>query len=409
MTILEELTRRGLIAQMTAPDRIERKLNNERVTFYIGFDATADSLHVGHYLALLTMRRLQLAGHQPIALLGTGTTMVGDPTGRTDMRKMLTVEEINANAERFKAQISRFVSFEGDEGLILRNGDWLLELNYVDLLRNIGVHFSVNRMLTTEGVKSRLERGLSFIEFNYAIMQAYDFLHMFQHNNCTMQLGGDDQWSNIISGVDLIRRVEQKEAEGMTLTLLTRADGVKMGKTLGGALWLDRDKVSPYDFFQYWRNVDDLDVIKCLKMLTFVPVEEIEELEKTLKTGEDFNNAKEMLAYEITKIVHGEEDAEESKEASRSLFSADASSAHVPTTQLADTDFEGDVVGILDLLVKADLAPSKSEARRLVEQGGIVIDGSKIEDVNAVIAKADFKDGQILVKKGKKTFKKVTI
>ncbi len=407
MTLFEELQRRGLIAQMTNPELIEKKLNSERVTFYIGFDATADSLHVGHFLQLMVMRRMQLAGHRPIVLLGTGTTMVGDPTGKTDMRKMLTVEEINYNAERFRQQISKFIDFSDDKALLLKNGDWLMKLNYIEMLRDVGVHFSVNRMLTAESVKSRMERGLSFLEFNYMIMQSYDFLHMFRSDNCTMQLGGDDQWSNIIGGVELVRRVEQKEVCGMTFTLLTTSEGKKMGKTEKGALWLDPNKTSPYEFYQYWRNVDDADVIKCLKLLTFLPIEEIEAMESW--EGSQLNRAKEILAFELTKMVHSEEDADKAQEASRALFSVGTDSAHMPTASIGAADFTDNQISVLDLLVKAQLAPSKAEARRLVQQGGVTLDDEKISDIGAMVDKSAFDKGHVILRKGKKSFKKVVV
>lgn len=405
MTIFEELQRRGLIAQMTNPEGIEKALSDGRVTFYIGFDATADSLHVGHLLQILIMRRMQLAGHLPIVLLGTGTTMVGDPTGKTDMRKMLSVEEINHNAECFRKQMERFLDFSEGKCLVLRNGDWLRNLNYIDLLRDVGVHFSVNRMLTFECYKSRMERGLSFLEFNYMIMQSYDFLYQFRHHGCTMELGGDDQWSNILGGVELVRRVEGKEVYGMTFSLLTTSDGKKMGKTENGAVWLDREKMSPYDFFQYWRNVGDQDVIRCLKMLTFLPIEEIEAMEHW--EGSELNRAKEILAYELTQLVHGKEDADKALEAARALFTAGADSENMPATKLDDSLWAGDGVPVLDLLVFCGLAPSKGEARRLISQGGVLVDEEKVLDIAQKIPASSFEKGYVVIKKGKKVFHKV--
>lgn len=368
MTVFEELTRRGLIAQMTHPEQIEKLLNQEKVTFYIGFDATADSLHVGHFLQLVVMKRLQQAGHRPIALLGTGTTMVGDPTGKTDMRKMLTVEEINHNAECFKRQMEKFIDFSDGKALMLRNGDWLLNLNYIELLRDIGVHFSVNQMLTAECFKTRLERGLSFIEFNYMIMQSYDFLKLHQNYNCKMELGGNDQWANILGGIDLTRKVTGDEVYGMTFTLLTTKEGKKMGKTENGAVWLDPEKTSPYEFFQYWRNVADADVINCLKLLTFLPIEEIESMEQW--EGSQLNRAKEILAYELTKMVHGKENADKALEAAKAVFGAGSHSENMPSTDLKAEDLVDGKIAVIDLLTKCGLAPSKGEARRLVQQGG---------------------------------------
>lgn len=404
MTVFEELKRRGLIAQMTHEDKIKEALENEQVTFYIGFDATADSLHVGHFLQLVVMRHLQLAGHKPVALLGTGTTMVGDPTGRTDMRQMLTPEEINHNAECFKKQMSKFIDFSDGKALIVKNGDWLLNLNYIDFLRDVGRYFSVNQMLTAESVKNRLERGLSFLEFNYMLMQSYDFLHLYQTMGCTMELGGDDQWSNILKGIDLVRRVEGEEVYGMTFTLLTTKEGKKMGKTAKGALWLDENKCSPYDFFQYWRNVSDDDVINCLKLITFLPIEEIEAMENW--EGSQLNKAKEILAFEVTKMVHGEEKATEALGAARALFTANSDDANMPTTQLAESDFNDGQIGLLDLMVKTKLCPSKGEARRLVQQGGVAIDDVKVTDPAKVLTAQDFEKGHVIIKKGKKVFHK---
>ncbi|MBC8569590.1 tyrosine--tRNA ligase [Zongyangia hominis] len=407
MTVFEELKRRGLIAQMTNEEKIKEKLESEKVTFYIGFDATADSLHVGHFLQLMVMSHLQRAGHRPIALLGTGTTMVGDPTGKTDMRKMLTKEEINHNAQCFQRQMSRFVDFSEGNAKILRNGDWLLNLNYLDFLRDVGVHFSVNRMLTAECFKTRLERGLSFLEFNYMLMQSYDFLRLFEDEGCTMELGGDDQWSNIINGVDLVRRVKGEEVYGMTFTLLTTKEGKKMGKTEKGAVWLDAEKTSPYDFFQYWRNVDDADVINCLKLITFVPIEEIEAMEHW--EGSELNKAKEILAYEVTKLVHGKEEADKALAAAKALFSAGSDDANMPTTVLTDADFADGSIGITELLVKCGLAKSKGEGRRLIVQGGISVDDEKVGDPMAAFTQTLIGEKGLIIKKGKKVFHKVTL
>ena len=402
--VFEELERRGLIAQMTHPEKIREKLDNEKTTFYIGFDPTADSLHVGHFLQLMVINHMIRAGHTPILLLGTGTTMVGDPTGKTDMRKMLSVEEINYNADRFLEQMGRLVPL--DKCIVERNGDWLMKLNYIELLRDIGVHFSVNRMLTAECFKSRLERGLSFIEFNYMIMQSYDFLKLYQTHNCTMELGGDDQWSNIIGGVELVRRVEGEEVCGMTFTLLTTKEGKKMGKTESGAVWLDPKKYSPYDFFQYWRNVGDDDVINCLKLITFVPIEEIEEMEKW--QGSDLNKAKERLAYEVTKFVHGQEEADKALAAAKALFVSGGHDENMPTTVLAEADFTDGAIGLTDLLVKTGLAPSKAEARRLIQQGGISVDDQKVTDPAAKVERENI-SGHMIIKKGKKVYHKVTL
>lgn len=406
MTVYEDLERRGLIAQMTHPETIKRKLENEKVTFYIGFDATADSLHVGHFLQLMVINRMIKAGHRPILLLGTGTTMVGDPTGKTDMRKMLTVDEINYNADRFLEQMNQIVDVS--KCIVARNGDWLLKMGYIDVLRDIGPHFSVNKMLTAECVKSRFERGLTFLEFNYMIMQSYDFLHLFREHECTMELGGDDQWSNIIGGVELVRRIEAKEVQGMTFKLLTTKEGKKMGKTEGGAVWLNPNKTSPFDFFQYWRNVDDSDVINCLKFLTFVPVEEIEEMEKTL-SGSELNVAKERLAYEVTKIVHGEEEAKKALDGARALFSAKASTDNMPTVAFSNDDLSDNGLFVTDALVKSGIAKSKGEAKRLIEQGGVSINDEKISDVFGVISQDTFNDGEVILKKGKKIFVKLVL
>ena len=407
MTVFEELKRRGLIAQTTNEEEIQKLFDNESVTFYIGFDATADSLHVGHFLQLVIMKRLQMAGHRPIALLGTGTTMIGDPTGKTDMRKMLTPEEINHNAECFRRQMEKFVDFGEGKALLVRNGDWLLNMNYIEFLRDVGVHFSVNRMLTAECFESRMERGLSFLEFNYMLMQSYDFLHLYNELGCKVELGGDDQWSNIINGVDLVRRVKQDTVYGMTFTLLTTKEGKKMGKTEKGALWLDPEKTSPYEFFQYWRNVGDDDVINCLKLLTFVPIEEIEAMEKW--EGSELNKAKEILAFEVTKMVHGEEEANKSLNAAKEIFLSGGVSADMPSTQLSEEDFPDGKIGLLSLLVKTGLCSSNGDARRLVQQGGVLIDEEKITEPSFTLSKEMFAKGHIIVKKGKKTFHKVVL
>ena len=407
MTVFEELTRRGLIAQMTHPEKIEELLNNEKVTFYIGFDATADSLHVGHFLQLVVMRRLQLAGHRPIALLGTGTTLIGDPTGRTDMRKMLTPEAINYNAECFKRQMEKFIDFSDNRALMLRNGDWLCKLNYIELLRDVGVYFSVNQMLTMDSVKTRLERGLSFLEFNYMIMQSYDFLKLHRDYGCRMELGGNDQWANILGGIDLTRRVTGDEVYGMTFTLLTTKEGKKMGKTENGAVWLDPEKTSPYEFFQYWRNVADADVINCLKLLTFLPIEEIEAMESW--EGSQLNQAKETLAYELTKMVHGQQEADKALAAARALFGAGSQSDDMPTTTLSAADLAGGRIAVADLLVKTGLAPSKGEAKRLIQQGGVSVDDEKVSDFTAEIGADAFEKGHVMLKKGKKIYHKVLL
>ncbi len=408
MTIFEELKRRGLVAQTTNEEKIKELLDTQKgVKFYIGFDATADSLHVGHFLQLVVMKRLQMSGHIPVALLGTGTTMVGDPTGKTDMRKMLTVDEINHNAECFKRQMSKFIEFGDNKALMVKNGDWLMNMNYIEFLRDIGRYFSVNKMLTAECFKSRLEKGLSFLEFNYMLMQSYDFLHLNKEFDVKMELGGDDQWSNIINGVDLVRRVEGKEVYGMTFTLLTTKEGKKMGKTEKGALWLDPEKCSPYDFFQYWRNVGDDDVINCLKLLTFLPIEEIEEMEKW--QGSELNKAKEILAFEVTKMVHSEEEAQKCLDAAKTVFGAGSASDDMPTTEITDADFVDGNVSILDLIVKSSLCLSKGEARRLVMQDGVSVNDKKA-DANALnLSKEDFAEGFIIIKKGKKVFHKIIL
>lgn len=404
MTTFEELRRRGLLAQLTDEKEIEELINAGKATFYIGFDPTADSLHVGHFMALCLMKRLQMAGNKPIVLLGGGTGMIGDPSGKTDMRKMLTPETIQHNVDCFKKQMSRFIDFSEGKAIAVNNADWLLNLNYVELLREVGACFSVNRMLTAECYKQRMERGLSFLEFNYMIMQSYDFLQLFQKYGCNMQFGGDDQWSNMLGGTELIRRKLGKDAYAMTITLLLNSEGKKMGKTEKGAVWLDPEKTSPYEFYQYWRNVADADVIKCLKMLTFVPIEQIEEMEKTME-GAQFNAAKELLAYELTKLVHGEEEAEKAQAAAKALFGGSGNDANMPVTEIDSADLTDGTIGLLNLLVKAGLAPSVSEARRLVQQGGITVNDEKITD-----AKAQIKlEGETIVRKGKKAFKKVVV
>lgn len=407
MTIFEELKRRGLIAQMTNEEKISELLNGKGVSFYIGFDATADSLHIGHFLQLVVMKRLQMAGHRPIALLGTGTTMIGDPTGKSDMRKMLTVDDINHNAECFKRQMSKFIDFSDGNALMVKNGDWLLEMNYITFLRDVGVYFSVNKMLTYECYKSRLEKGLTFLEFNYMLMQSYDFLHLNKEFGVKLELGGDDQWANILGGVDLVRRVQGEEAFGMTFTLLTTKEGKKMGKTEKGALWLDPEKCSPYDFFQYWRNVGDDDVINCLKLLTFIDIEEIEKMESW--QGSELNKAKEILAFEVTKMVHSEEEAQKALDAAKALFVSGGVSVDMPSTEITAAEFNNGEISILDLLVKSSLCPSKGEARRLVDQGGVSFNDIKVEKSTQTYSKADFEGGFAIIKKGKKIYNKIII
>ena len=404
MTCYEELVRRGLIAQVTDEKEISNMINNGKATFYIGFDPTADSLHVGHFMALCLMKRLQMAGNRPIALLGGGTGMIGDPSGKTDMRKMLTKETIEHNVECFKKQMSRFIDFSDGKALVVNNADWLLDLNYIDVLREVGACFSVNKMLTFECYKQRMERGLTFLEFNYMIMQSYDFYKLFTDYGCNMQFGGDDQWANMLGGTELIRKKLGKDAHAMTITLLLNSEGKKMGKTEKGAVWLDPEKTSPYDFFQYWRNVADADVIKCLKMLTFVPIEEIEEMEKTME-GAQFNKAKELLAYELTKLVHGEEEANKARDAAKALFGAGSDSADMPTTVIPAGDLTDGGMNILELLVRCKLAPSNSEARRLVTQNGISVNDAKFTDPKGSVSLAE----PVIIKKGKKVFHKVTV
>ena len=405
MTLFEELKARGLVAQSTNEEEIKRLLDEEKITFYCGFDPTADSLTVGHFLVLTVMKRLQMAGHRPIALLGGGTTLVGDPTGKTDMRKMLTIEQIQNNANRFKEQMSKFIDFSDDRAIMVNNADWLLELKYLEFLREIGIYFSVNRMLTAECFKSRLEKGLTFIEFNYMLMQSYDFLMLHKQYGCQIEVGGDDQWSNILGGTDLIRRVTGDTCHGLTFTLLTTSEGKKMGKTEKGAVWLDPEKTPPYEFYQYWRNTRDDDVIRCLKMLTFVSLDEIAQYE-TL-SGSELNVAKERLAYELTKMVHGEEHAEKAKEAARALFGAQTDSENMPSTEFA---FDGvDSISVADLLVHCKLAPSRSEAKRNITQGGVEVNEVKITDFGAKVTVEDFVDGKLIIKKGKKTYHRVNL
>ena len=406
MTLYEELKARGLVAQITDEEIIDL-INNGKATFYIGFDCTADSLTAGHFLALTLMKRLQLAGNKPIALIGGGTTMIGDPSGRTDMRKMLTREEIDHNAECFKRQMERFIEFGEGKAMMLNNADWLLNLNYVELLREVGACFSVNNMLRAECYKQRMEKGLSFLEFNYMIMQSYDFYHMFQKYGCNMQFGGDDQWSNMLGGTELIRRKLGKDAYAMTINLLLNSEGKKMGKTQSGAVWLDPNKTSPFDFFQYWRNVSDADVLKCIRMLTFLPLEEIDAMESW--EGAQLNQAKEILAFELTKLVHGEEEANKAKEASHALFAGGGDSAHMPTLELTAADFADGDLDILALLVKAELAPSRSDARRAVQQGGVSVADEKVTDIQTTYGADAFGADGLVVKRGKKKFVKIVL
>ena len=404
MTVYDELVARGLIAQVTDEKEIKELINTGKATFYIGFDPTADSLHVGHFMALCLMKRLQMAGNKPIALIGGGTAMIGDPSGRTDMRQMMTTETIAHNVDCFKKQMSKFIDFSEGKALLVNNADWLLNLNYIDLLREVGTHFSVNRMLTAECYKQRMERGLSFLEFNYMIMQSYDFYALYQNYGCNMQFGGDDQWSNMLGGTELIRRKLGKDAYAMTINLLLNSEGKKMGKTQSGAVWLDPDKTSPFDFYQYWRNVSDDDVLKCLRMLTFLPLEQIDEMDRW--EGSQLNQAKEILAFELTKLVHGEEEAGKAQDGARALFSS-GNAADMPETILTDDDLEENAIGILNLMVKAGLAPSNGEARRNIQQGGVSIDGDKVTDVKTVITKDQIGTDGIVLKRGKKKFVKI--
>ena len=407
MGVYEELKARGLIAQVTDEPEIRDLVNNGKAVFYIGFDPTADSLHVGHFMALCLMKRLQMAGNKPIALIGGGTGMIGDPSGRSDMRQMLTPETIQHNCECFKKQMSRFIDFSDGKALMVNNADWLMDLNYIQLLREVGAYFSVNRMLTAECYKQRMEKGLSFLEFNYMIMQSYDFYELFQKYGCNMQFGGDDQWSNMLGGTELIRRKLGKDAYAMTITLLLNSEGKKMGKTQSGAVWLDENKTSPFDFYQYWRNVDDADVLKCIRMLTFLPLEEIEKMESW--EGSELNRAKEILAYELTALVHGEEKATKAQEAARALFSGAADTENMPTVALNADDFTDGQIAVNEIMLKAGLVKSKGEARRLIQQGGVSIDDQKVTDPVTVVSHDTLEKGHIILKKGKKVFYKVTL
>ncbi|MBO5460899.1 MAG: tyrosine--tRNA ligase [Ruminococcus sp.] len=404
MTLYEELQARGLIAQVTDEELIKDLINNGKATFYIGFDPTADSLHVGHFMALCLMKRLQMAGNKPIALIGGGTAMIGDPSGRTDMRQMMTKETIQHNCDCFKEQMSKFIDFSEGKAIMVNNADWLLDLNYVDVLREVGAHFSVNRMLTAECYKQRMEKGLSFLEFNYMIMQSYDFYALYQKYGCNLQFGGDDQWSNMLGGTELIRRKLGKDASAMTITLLLNSEGKKMGKTQSGAVWLDPKKTSPFDFYQYWRNVGDADVLKCIRMLTFLPLEQIDEMDKW--EGSELNKAKEILAYELTTLVHGEEEAKRAQESARALFSK-GNAANMPTAELTDEDFNEGSIDIMTMLLKSGLVPSKSEGRRAVQQGGVSVDGEKVTDITQTYTKEQLSGEGIVLKKGKKNFRKV--
>lgn len=407
MGVYEELVARGLIAQVTDEEEIRELVNSGKATFYIGFDPTADSLHVGHFMALCLMKRLQMAGNKPIALVGGGTGMIGDPSGRTDMRQMMAKETIQHNVDCFKKQMSRFIDFSEGKALLVNNADWLLDLNYVELLRDVGACFSVNNMLRAECYKQRMEKGLSFLEFNYMIMQSYDFYALYQKYGCNMQFGGDDQWSNMLGGTELIRRKLGKNAYAMTINLLLNSEGKKMGKTQSGAVWLSAEKTSPYDFYQYWRNVDDGDVIKCLKMLTFLPLEEIDELAKL--EGSEINKAKEILAHELTELVHGKEEADKAQEAARAIFSNKTNTDNMPSTTLTEADFADGEIGILDLMKKCGLIPSNGEGRRLIQQGGVSVDDEKVTDVYAKVAKSDFEKGYVVIKKGKKVYHKAIL
>ena len=407
MTLYDELVARGLIAQVTDEEEIKDLINNGKATFYIGFDPTADSLHVGHFMALCLMKRLQMAGNKPIALIGGGTAMIGDPSGRTDMRQMMTPETIQHNCDCFKKQMSRFIDFSDGKALMVNNADWLMDLNYIDVLREVGAHFSVNRMLTAECYKQRMEKGLSFLEFNYMIMQSYDFYTLYQKYGCNMEFGGDDQWSNMLGGTELIRRKLGKDAYAMTINLLLNSEGKKMGKTQSGAVWLDPEKTSPFDFFQYWRNVADSDVLKCIRMLTFLPLEEIDAMESW--EGAQLNQAKEILAFELTKLVHGEEEATKAREASHALFAGGGDSAHMPTVELSAADFADGDMDILSLLVKTELAPSRSDARRAVEQGGVSVADEKVTDIRTAYNADSFGTDGLVVKRGKKKFVKIVL
>ena len=405
MGIYEELKARGLIAQVTDEEQIRDLVNNGKATFYIGFDCTADSLHVGHFMALCLMKRLQMAGNKPIALIGGGTTMIGDPSGRNDMRKMLTKADIDHNAECFKRQMERFIDFGEGKAMMLNNADWLMKLNYIELLREVGACFSVNNMLRAKCYEQRMEKGLSFLEFNYMIMQSYDFYHMFQEYGCNMQFGGDDQWSNMLGGTELIRRKLGKDAQAMTITLLLNSEGKKMGKTASGAVWLDPNKTTPYDFYQYWRNVGDQDVLKCIRMLTFLPLEQIDEMDKW--EGSQLNRAKEILAYELTALVHGEEEAKKAEESAKALFGAGGNNDNMPTSTLTDADFENGNINVLSMLVATGLCPSRGEARRLVQQGGVMVDDAKVSSIDESLARERFEGEGVIVRKGKKVYHRV--
>ena len=407
MGIYEELKARGLIAQVTDEEQIRELVNNGKATFYIGFDCTADSLHVGHFMALCLMKRLQMAGNKPIALIGGGTTMIGDPSGRNDMRKMLTKEDIDHNAECFKRQMERFIEFGEGKAMMLNNADWLMKLNYIELLREVGACFSVNNMLRAKCYEQRMEKGLSFLEFNYMIMQSYDFYHMFQTVGCNLQFGGDDQWSNMLGGTELIRRKLGKDAHAMTITLLLNSEGKKMGKTASGAVWLDPNKTTPFDFYQYWRNVGDADVLKCIRMLTFLPLEQIDAMDAW--EGSQLNKAKEILAYELTKLVHGQEEADKAKAASKALFAGGGDTEHMPTTELTNDDFGGGSIDVLTLLVKCGLAASKGEARRLVQQGGVSVNDEKVAAIETTFGCEQFTGDGVVIKKGKKVFHKAVL
>ena len=407
MGIYEELVARGLIAQVTNEEEIREMVNNGKATFYIGFDCTADSLHVGHFMALCLMKRLQMAGNKPIALIGDGTTLIGDPSGRTDMRQMLTEDAIKHNAECFKRQMEKFIDFSDGKALMLYNSEWLKPLNYIEMLREVGACFSVNNMLRAECYKQRMEKGLSFLEFNYMIMQSYDWYYMFQHYGCNMQFGGNDQWSNMLGGTELIRKKLGKDAHAMTITLLLNSEGKKMGKTASGAVWLDPNKTSPFEFFQYWRNVDDADVLKCIRMLTFLPLEEIDKMAGW--EGSQLNEAKEILAYELTKLVHGQEEAEKAKAASKALFAGSGDTEHMPTTELTNDDFGGGSIDVLTLLVKCGLAASKGEARRLVQQGGVTVNDEKVTAIETTFGCEQFTGDGVVIKKGKKVFHKAVL
>ena len=407
MGIYEELVARGLIAQVTNEEEIREMVNNGKATFYIGFDCTADSLHVGHFMALCLMKRLQMAGNKPIALIGDGTTLIGDPSGRTDMRQMLTEDAIKHNAECFKRQMEKFIDFSDGKALMLYNSEWLKPLNYIEMLREVGACFSVNNMLRAECYKQRMEKGLSFLEFNYMIMQSYDFYYMFQHYGCNMQFGGNDQWSNMLGGTELIRKKLGKDAHAMTITLLLNSEGKKMGKTASGAVWLDPNKTSPFEFFQYWRNVDDADVLKCIRMLTFLPLEEIDKM--SIWEGSQLNEAKEILAYELTKLVHGQEEADKAKAASKALFAGNGDTEHMPTTELTNDDFGGGSIDVLTLLVKCGLAASKGEARRLVQQGGVSVNDEKVAAIETTFGCEQFTGDGVVIKKGKKVFHKAVL